>query len=267
LEAAWHHSIAPVAGRDIQEAARDTALGVLYLAGEDPSGAWPRGRGCAEMVERAECVIVHEAFLTETARSAHVVFPVAILGEREGSLVGADGIRRALHRVLAPPANVPRDAQIFQELGRQLGVALPDGDALEAELTGIIQWPLPRPRARRLLAAPAPPIRERWIGMRLDASPQLFQSGTVTDHSPWLQELAPPVALRLSPNDANALGVCNGEPVRLAAGGRETLLRVRLDRSVRPGTVVTHWRVRREIGTSRLFHEGEPMRVEIRRST
>jgi NADH-quinone oxidoreductase subunit G len=268
MEAAWGHPIAhgpvvPVAAAI--HGGSEHQVGVLYLAGQDPVGAWPRGLRGAEAVERARFVVVHDAFLTETARLADVVLPVAVLGERDGSLVGADGVRRRLTRVLTAPAGIPQDGHLFNELGRRLGLALPQGGALEAELKALVNWPLPRPTLRRLVPVRPPVERVPWKGMLLDASPQLFRSGSITDHSRLLQELAPSVALRLSPHDAAEIGVSNGDAVRLSAGGREALLRARLDATVRRGTLVARSRARWDTVAS-LIRDDEPIAAEIRRS-
>jgi predicted molibdopterin-dependent oxidoreductase YjgC len=240
-------------------------VGLLYLAGQDPAGAWPRGLRGAELVDRAAFLVVHEAFLTETAHLADVVLPVAVLAERQGSMVGADGVRRRVNRVLAPPGNVPQDGALFLELARRLGVPLPKEDALERELAMVTARALPRPTVRRFVSARPLAERAPRKGMRLDTSPQLFRSGSITDRSRLLQELAPSAALRLSPRDAGELGVHNGDAVRLATGGRETLLRARLDPTVRRGTLLARSRARWDAAASLVRHD-EPTAAEIRRS-
>ena len=269
IAALWGHSLPEPLLLSSAQAVHGTgerAVNLLYLVGQDPAGTWPRGLLGLEAVERAAFVVVQDAFLTETARLADVVLPVAILAERDGTVVGADGVRRALRRVLAPPLGLPQDGQIFREIGRRLGVVLPDGAALESELSALAGWPLPRPQLQRLAIAPPPRQGSPFAGMLLDASPQLFRSGSTTDYSRLLQELAPSVALRLSPLDAASLGVSNGDPVRLAAAGREALLRARLDPTVRPGTVVAPWRARWDKVAS-VIHDDQPTTAEVRRSS
>jgi anaerobic selenocysteine-containing dehydrogenase len=103
--------------------------------------------------------------------------------------------------------------------------------------------------------------------MLLDASPQLFHSGSVTLRSRQLQQLSPTVAIRLSPEDARELGVDNGDAIRLSTAERGLLLRARLDRTVRPGTVVVPWQSGRGGSAAALITEiGTPQAVTIRRS-
>jgi anaerobic selenocysteine-containing dehydrogenase len=81
-----------------------------------------------------------------------------------------------------------------------------------------------------------------------------------------LEELSPSVAVRLSPRDAQELGVVGGQAVRLVQDGTEVLLRARLDRRVPQGVVAAPW-VSRGDGASRLIKgDGEVVTVELRRS-
>ncbi len=266
LAAVWGRPVPAPADTGCSKMLGAGGVELLYLVGQDPAGAWPRGMCGAEAVGQAKFVIVQDAFLTETARQADVVLPVAILAEREGSSVGADGIRRAVRRVLAPPDRLPQDGDVFREIARRLGVALPGGAALERELQELVGWPLARRSVTGLLPVGAPAGRPRWTGMLLDVSPQLFRSGSTTDYSRLLQQLAPSAALRLSPGDAADLNVRNGDPVRLAAAGRDVLLRARIDPMVRAGTVVAPWRTRWDTVAS-LVHDNEPTAADVRRSS
>jgi anaerobic selenocysteine-containing dehydrogenase len=103
-------------------------------------------------------------------------------------------------------------------------------------------------------------------GFLLDAAPQLFHSGSVTTRSRLLQELSPTVAVRLNPADARSLGVSRGEVVAVSSDHGEILLRARLDRAVRRGTVVVPWGGSR-VGASTLFERAdEALSVKVRKA-
>jgi predicted molibdopterin-dependent oxidoreductase YjgC len=241
-----------------------TPSAVVYVAADDPIGAWPGGAAASEIVRRAAYVIVQDAFLTETARAADVVLPVAILAERNGTVTGADGVLRPLRRVVPPPAGVPQDGEIFAEIGRRLGAGMPAAAAIPGYMAKDAASAGRRGGLRELVPAGAP-LAGGHTGMLLDSSPQLFRSGSTTERSRLLQELAPSIALRVSPADASSFGIENGEPVRLSAGRREALLRARIDETVRPGAVVAHWRVGRELASPEL-PDTAAVTVDIRRS-
>jgi predicted molibdopterin-dependent oxidoreductase YjgC len=242
-------------------------VGVLHVVGQDPVRAWPQSYDALKALDGAGFVVVQDAFLTQTARHADVVLPVRILGDREGTLVGADGVRRSLSRVRTPPLPLPQDGQIFVELARRLGSALPRGEDLEREMGQVQRWPHGQASVKRFEVV-VPPIPPRApTGMLLDVSPQLFHSGSVTRRSRLLQELAPTVAARLSPADARELGVENEDTIRVIADERESLLRARLDRTVRPGTVVVPWPSGAVEGAAALITDfGSVVRASVRRS-
>jgi formate dehydrogenase major subunit len=103
--------------------------------------------------------------------------------------------------------------------------------------------------------------------MLLDVSPQLFHSGSVTRRSRRLQELAATVAARLCPDDARELGVQGGDAIRVSTDEGELLLRARLDRTVRPGTLVVPWQTGGGDSAAVLVSDPErPVAVHVRRS-
>jgi NADH-quinone oxidoreductase subunit G len=215
-------------------------VGVLHIAGQDPLAAWSDGSDPRAALESADFVVVQDAFLTETARQADVVLPVRVLANREGTLVGADGVRRPLERLPISGPSLPQDGDVFVELARRLGASLPRGRELAREIDRLVQRGPRRPAVTCFAPIAPPPETAVRDGMRLDVSPQLFHSGSVTRRSVRLQELAPTDAARLSPADARKLGAETGDVLRVAIDGQEFLVRARIDRTVRRGTLILH---------------------------
>jgi predicted molibdopterin-dependent oxidoreductase YjgC len=265
----WGCETVPGSGwsfREIFSRAARGEIGALYLVGQDPVKAWPQGLCPREAVEGADFVVAQDAFLTETARLADVVLPVRILGGRNGSLVGADGLRRPLNRIPDTAIALPQDDDIFAELSCRLGYPLPGSEERQNEMKRLAGWPRARPRLTRFLSTARSIERPVWSGILLDASPQLFHSGSVTLRSRVLQQLCPTVAVHISPADARELEVENGDPLRVATAERELLLRTRIDRTVRRGTVVVPWHSGRGGSAAALVTEiGAPVAVSLRR--
>lgn len=247
----------------VLEEARAGRLGWLYLVGQDPAGVWPREYRVRDALESAGFVVVQDAFLTETARCADVVLPAAILLERSGTGIAADGRFLSYRRVLDPPGEARQDAEIIHGLAARLGVTLKTTDSLSNDVQSLVES---RKEVRHLRALPPPKSVSLPQGFLLDPAPQLFHSGSTTRRSALLEELSPSVAVRLSPRDAQALGVVGGQTVRLVQDGTEVLLRARLDRRVPQGVVTAPWTSRSD-GASRLVQgDGEVVAVELRRS-
>jgi predicted molibdopterin-dependent oxidoreductase YjgC len=241
------------------------ALGLL-LVGVDLVDLLPRGEDPRQALEGAGFSVVVDAFLTSTAERAEVVLPAAILSEREGTTVSADGVRRPLRRALDPPEGVRSDTVILTEIARRMGAALPGGDDLKVEMDRVVGWNWGRSQPRRLSPVSQPRAAAVSSGFLLDAAPQLFHSGSVTTRSALLQDLSPTVAVRLNPVDARALGVTRGEVVAVSSEKGEVLLRARPDRTIRQGTVVVHW-VGSRAGASTLYEEAdEVLSVKVRKA-
>jgi len=223
---------------EVVEQAAAGNVGLLYLAGHDPERSHHDSRLASKAIESADFVIVHDAFLTSAAARADVVFPIAILAERCGSIVSADGVTRSLQPVMEAPERAPQDGQIFAELARRMGFDVPEGDTLHEQLSALVADPAPTADPK-LVIPPQPPAPSAEDRFYLDISPQLFHSGFTTWHSKQLCSLSPSAALRMAPADADSLGIAPGQSVRVASNDRELILRARVDETVRPGTVAS----------------------------
>jgi NADH-quinone oxidoreductase subunit G len=91
LERVWGAKISPKAGLtapQMVDAARTGKLQALYVVGANPLkhfGKAGAGRG------KLPLLIVHEMFLTETAREADIVFPAASAYEKDGTVTNTAG--------------------------------------------------------------------------------------------------------------------------------------------------------------------------------
>jgi predicted molibdopterin-dependent oxidoreductase YjgC len=224
---------------EVFEAATRGEVGLVYLVGQDPVGDWRIGSVAKAGLDRADFVIVQDAFLTPTAQFADVVLPAAILSERVGHFTAADGLPRELQRSERPPEGTMQDGQIFLELSARCGAPIATGPALREEMRRLVRDPRgSSPQARFTPPVEIPPPRA-MDKLFLDLSPQLFHSGSTTLRSALLKELAPPVSLLLAPRDAAELGISEGAMVRLSMGKTKLLLRALVNATVREGTVAT----------------------------
>lgn len=270
VEAVWGMAPPAEKGWAISETmtrADDGEVGLLYLVGQNPETVWHHREQARSMIENAGFVIAQDAFLTEAAAMADIVLPVAILAERNGTLVGADGVTRPLQHLLDSPGNAPQDGRIFAELARRIGSNVPEDDELAAHLEALVWTPADAgPAAPHVPSPPQATSHPPEGGLLFDITPQLFHSGSMTRHSEQLSSLSPFDILRIAPADAARIGIEPGQKVRVAAGGREVLLRARIDKTVRPGTVASIWNDGEE-GVGDLFENlDRPVTVEIGRT-
>ncbi len=147
----------PLFGEDVL-AMRDPPIRAMWITAGNPVAMLPGSARVAEAIERTEFVVVVDSFLTDTARRASVVLPCPTLLE-DDDLVGAYGHHwlGEVRPVVPPPAGVPQETELFQQLAARTGVS--------AALAGSIDdW------KRRLLA----PVAERGASLE-----DLRRQGTV----------------------------------------------------------------------------------------
>jgi NADH-quinone oxidoreductase subunit G len=98
------------------EAAQSGKLKALYVVGANPLahfGTLGYGRG------KTELLIVHELFMTETAKQADIIFPAASAYEKDGTVTNTSGEVQLLHK--AAEVMGPRtDFDLLRILSHQL---------------------------------------------------------------------------------------------------------------------------------------------------
>src|SRR5260370_19004414 len=119
LEKLWGSVIPSKTGQtapQMVEAAQAGRLKALYVVGANPLahfGTPSLGRG------ELDLLIVHEMFLTETAKGADIVFPAASAYEKDGTVTNTSGEVQMLHKgaeVMGPR----RDFDLLRILSHQL---------------------------------------------------------------------------------------------------------------------------------------------------
>jgi assimilatory nitrate reductase catalytic subunit len=93
----------------------------LWIMGANPVVSAPNARELEARLARLDLLVVCDPFLSETARRADVVFPVAQWAEEEGTLTNLEG--RVLRRVRAqaPPDGVRTDLEVMKLVAETLG--------------------------------------------------------------------------------------------------------------------------------------------------
>jgi len=86
----------------------------LWVLGANPVVSAPKAATFEQRLSRLDLLVVSDAFLSETARLADVVFPVTQWAEEEGTMTNLEG--RVLYRrpALAPPEGVRSDLQVMK---------------------------------------------------------------------------------------------------------------------------------------------------------
>jgi len=132
-----------------------------WIVGEDPGNVG----ALADRTGALQFLVVSDESLTETARQADVVFPLATHLEAGGTFVSASGVAKALP-VLAPPAGGKTASDVLLQAARALGWRdgdTPDRAAITAKLAkekGIVAGQrVPAPNAEPRFVPPTLAVR------------------------------------------------------------------------------------------------------------
>jgi NADH-quinone oxidoreductase chain G len=242
---------------EILAAAADGRIKALWIASDHWLRSAPDRALAERALERAELVIVSDLFLTETARSAHVVFAAAAFAEREGTSVNAERRIQRAARALAPRRGTRTDLEIFIAVARALGAPwsyrgpedvyreiarLAPGFAGTSWATLLPlgpQWSRPAPAAGGALAASEDgrPAAGPEGGLWLLSGGTLFLQGSLSHRTELLPRLAKPARAFMSRGDAQRLALAEGDRVELEGPAGSIRLPVAFDDSVAPGCV------------------------------
>jgi assimilatory nitrate reductase catalytic subunit len=107
------------------EALRAGEIRIVWIACTNPAQSLPAQKQVHEALERAELVVVQEAWRgTETAQYADVLLPAASWGEKEGTVTNSERRISRVRAALAPPGEARADWAIAAEFARRLEARL-----------------------------------------------------------------------------------------------------------------------------------------------
>ena len=255
------------------DAACDGALKAMYLMGENPMISDPDVNHVEESLKKLDFLVVQDIFLTETAQLAHVVLPAVSFAEKDGTFTNTERRVQRVHKVLEPPGQARVDWRITCELARRMGyqMAYESVSAIEDEIAsltpiyagitydrlekGALQWPctgadhpgtpyLHKDRFTRgkgkfhaveFLPARELPDDEYPFLFTTGRLLEHFHTGTMTRRSEVLDKLVPIGAIEINPDDAQRLGVADGQKVKVASRRGQVEIAACVTSRVTPG--------------------------------
>ncbi|MFW6127181.1 MAG: molybdopterin-dependent oxidoreductase [Thermodesulfobacteriota bacterium] len=222
----------------------------LYALGGDLVRWLPERSRTAKLLKKLKFLVVQDAFLTETAKLADVVLPVAVHAEQEGSYLSSTGKLGVLARALETD-NLRPDWQIICDLSTRMGFRMSYRNPAHIFQELSSSMPLWAGLAPKL-ALPCPAVTANISGefqpfdvdislpgrrpISLIIGKSLQHSGSFTTHAPGATlEVTPGAALQLSPDDASALEINEGEEVKVISSHGEVTAPVQYSLDVPPG--------------------------------
>ncbi len=251
---------------EIFKAAEKGDIRALYIMGENPVISDPDQNHIIEALEKTEFTVVQDIFFNDTAEYADVVLPAACFAEKEGTFTNTERRVQKIEKAVEPPGDSWPDWKIIAEISKRVGYDM-DYDNVEeimaeiAELTPIyggiyydrlgdlgLQWPCPdrdhpgtkflhegefaRGKGKFYPVHYTPPVEEmdddyQFI-MMTGRMLYHYHSGTMTRNSAAIDEFESDAYIEISNEDAEKLGVENGDRVKVSSrrGVVETYARV-----------------------------------------
>ncbi|MGD8372660.1 MAG: formate dehydrogenase subunit alpha [Syntrophobacterales bacterium] len=251
------------------------SLKALYVVGENPMVSDPDAGHVEKAIKNTEFLVVQDIFLTPTAELAHVVLPGTSFAEKDGTFTNTERRVQLIRKAIEPVGEAKADWEIIQELSNRFGYQMNYDSAedimkeistLTPSYGGItyqrlegdgLAWPCPdkdHPGTKFLhkdkfarglglfhaieYQPPAEVVDDEypfWLSTgRVHVH---YHTGTMTRVSPSLHAEIPEGSLEMHPEDAQRLGVRQGEKVKVASRRGEITVKVTLTDRVDEGMV------------------------------
>jgi formate dehydrogenase major subunit len=281
FEAEWGVELDPEPGLRLPnmfDAALTGHFKGMYIMGEDPVQSDPNQNHIIAALSNMECVIVHDIFLNETSKYAHVLLPGSSSLEKDGTFTNAERRISRVRKVVEPLAGY-QDWEVTVKLMNALGYDVQyehAGEVLDElarlspaysgasfellERVGSAQWPVDTtapegtevlhmkqfPRANGLgtfMLTGFVPTRERIS----EQYPLLLTTGRIlTQYNVGTQtrrtansQWHPEDVLEMSRGDMQVRGLQTGDEVTVASRFGATKLKVVESNRVNPGIIYT----------------------------
>ncbi len=262
---------------EMLDAAIDGRIKAMWITGYDIAQSDPDADHVAAALANLEFLVVQEIFENETSKFADVVLPAASFLEKTGTFTNAERRLQLVEVTIAPPGGAKTDLEICKLISAALGHELPyDGpeDVMREisettpEFAGVtyerlgrngLQWPVAADGTdspilytdcfetkdgRGNLAAlpykaPGASASDDYplilvTGRRLEH----YNTATMTRRTGNLS-LFPRDWLEIHPDDAAALELADGEPVKVRSTHGEIEIDARITDRIEPGHVFT----------------------------
>ena len=94
----------------------------VWIMATNPVASMPKRSRVIHALERAECVIVHDAYHpTETSLYADILLPGAVWAEAEGTMVNSERMVTLMQKAIEPPGEAKPDWEIVVLVARAMG--------------------------------------------------------------------------------------------------------------------------------------------------
>ena len=248
----------------------------FYIFGENLANTEPDIRHVEHCLGSADFIVCHDIFLTETTKFANVILPAAAWSENDGTFTSSERRVNRVRTAVAPPGDAKPNWWIFKEIAKRMGQTWESASAQEIwdneisklgpSMAGIkyarlegngLQWPCPNEEhpgtptlhkdrftsglGKLVPVEWTPPaeVPDKEYPLVLSTGRRLYHycARTMTGRSAGLNDLLPEETADISPEDAEARGIANGEMISVQSRRGEVVVRANVSERIQPGLV------------------------------
>ncbi len=262
---------------EMMASARKGRLKGMIVMGENPMMSDPDTRHVQQALESLDLLVVQDIFMTETAQLAHVLLPACTFAEKEGTFTNTDRRVQRVREAISPMGESKPDWRIISELADVMNApgfdfATPEEIMEEiAFLTPsyagitydrldngeVLSWPCPKKdhpgtpflyengfaRGRGIFSAmdympPAElPDQDYPYILSTGRIPFHYHGGSMTRRIDVLNREAPEALMNIHPEDADRLGINEGQMVTVRSRRGEIAIKAAKTDEVQPGSI------------------------------
>ena len=257
-------------------AAIDGKVRAMYIMGENPMLSDPDLNHVRDALESLDFLVVQDIFLTETAQLADVVLPASTFAEKDGTFTNTERRVQRIRKAIEPVGDSRPDWRIICLIAARMGQKGFDFDSprevfdelasLTPQYAGItydrieeegLQWPCPaqdhpgtpilhtqgfsRGKGKFTPLEFRPPAElpdeEYPLVLTTERSLYHYHTGTMTRKSDGLNVLRKEELVEMNQTDAEALGIADGEIVRVVSRRGKVTARAEVTAVSAPGII------------------------------
>ncbi len=242
---------------EIIDGAYNGQIKAIYIMGENPVLSEPEAKHAEEALQKLEFLVVQDIFLSETAKLADIVLPGVSFAEKDGTFTNTERRVQRVRKAMEPVGDAKPDwwitCQIAQRMGKDKGFDFARPSQIMDEIArltpsyggisyrrlekGGLQWPCPtkdHPGTPILHTEQFTRGKGQFIPLKYKPSMELpdddyplmlttgrslfhFHTSTMTRKVKGLNILRSEELVEINPRDASALGIADGERVRVVS--------------------------------------------------
>jgi len=261
---------------EIFQPAHQKQIRALYLIGENPVLSDPDANHLKQVLSELEFLVVQDIFLSETAQLANVVLPAASFAERNGTFTNTERKVQLVRKAIEPIGDSKPDwwitCQIAQRMGAR-GFDFQHPSQIMEEIASVtpsyggisydrlekdgLQWPCPtqdhpgtpilhtkqfsrgKGKFIPLEYKPSMELPDEEYPLMLTTGRSLYHwhTGTMTRKVGGLNQRLGEGFVEINPKDASALGITDGEMVKVISRRGEVMAKAKVTDTSSVGVV------------------------------